>query len=468
MNRILIPLALLAVLRLAGADESLGPPEFDPLRYSELYDYLRDSSKRNDWWEKTKLIYLDPARTTSVSVGTETRVRYELLKNDNWGLGGSDGYEWVRELPYVDVKYDDRLRLFSQLIFAESIDQDSVSPVDRNRADLLQGFLAYRLDASPDLSLNFQVGRQLLRFGSGRLVDVRYGPNVLQPFDAAKAALDFSGWHADLFYSRPVQVKTELFDDKTNTQQELWGVYAWKKFEPPFGRDSKFAADFYYFGYRNDDVRYEQGSGAERRHTFGSRLFGNACGWDWNYEFFVQAGRFDIAHRNGNILAWSAGTDTGYTLRNVLLQPRAGLKANIISGDKNPRDGQLNTFNPLFPKGKYFGELTPIGPENLIDLQTSVDLKLCKDLELKTSGGLYWRESTRDAIYDVGRHIVRPGGTNDARFIGTQFEVLLSKKFNRNIDASASYSEFHAGQFVRQSGPGKTIKLVGVELMFRF
>src|SRR5204863_6064126 len=108
-------------------------------------------------------------------------------------------------------KYDDRLRLFSQLIFAESIDQESVSPADRNRADVLQAFLAYRLDIAPELALNFQAGRQLLRFGSGRLVDVRYGPNVLQPFDAAKAGIDFSGWHADLFYSRPVLIKTELF-----------------------------------------------------------------------------------------------------------------------------------------------------------------------------------------------------------------------------------------------------------------
>jgi len=46
--------------------------------------------------------------------------------------------------------------------------------------------------------------------------------------------------------------------------------------------------------------------------------------------------------------------------------------ATVPSGDNNPNDKDLQTFNPLFPKGKYFGELSLLGPYNLINLHPSI------------------------------------------------------------------------------------------------
>jgi hypothetical protein len=75
----------------------------------------------------------------------------------------------------------------------------------------------------------------------------------------------------------------------------------------------------------------------------------------------LQFGSFDSQRGNGSILAWSIGTETGYTI-DTFAKPRLFLRANIISGDKSADSANLQTFNPLFPKGKYFGELTPVGP----------------------------------------------------------------------------------------------------------
>ena len=44
------------------------------------------------------------------------------------------------------------------------------------------------------------------------------------------------------------------------------------------------------------------------------------------------------------------------------LAPRAMMRLNVISGDRNAQDRTLGPFNALFPKGKYFGELSPVGP----------------------------------------------------------------------------------------------------------
>jgi hypothetical protein len=62
------------------------------------------------------------------------------------------------------------------------------------------------------------------------------------------------------------------------------------------------------------------------------------------------------------------------TLANAPLRPRLGLKANVISGDDDPNDRDLQTFNTLFPKRRYFGELSLLGPYNSINLHPSIDV----------------------------------------------------------------------------------------------
>ena len=45
-------------------------------------------------------------------------------------------------------------------------------------------------------------------------------------------------------------------------------------------------------------------------------------------------------------------------------------KADIASGDRDPDYADLQTFNPLFPRGSYFNESALIGPDNFVDLLT--------------------------------------------------------------------------------------------------
>src|SRR5919206_487018 len=82
-----------------------------------------------------------------------------------------------------------------------------------------------------------------------------------------------------------------------------------------------------------EEARFDQGSAHEVRHTLGLRLWGRPGPWDYNVEVVYQLGTFGA----GQIHAWTAASDTGYTLRSMAWQPRLGLKADIISGDRNPR-----------------------------------------------------------------------------------------------------------------------------------
>jgi len=72
--------------------------------------------------------------------------------------------------------------------------------------------------------------------------------------------------------------------------------------------------------------------------------------WDYNEEGIFQFGHF----RSKDIRAWAISTEAGYRLDSIPLGPRFGLRAVAFSGNQNPGDDTLGTFNSLNEKGPYF------------------------------------------------------------------------------------------------------------------
>ncbi len=105
-------------------------------------------------------------------------------------------------------------------------------------------------------------------------------------------------------------------------------------------------------GLDRKNASFDQVTAHELRHSVGTRIWGHKAGWDYNLEFVYQFGSFG----SGDIQAWTAASDVGFTFANALFEPRLGLKANVTSGDDNPNNRDLQAFNPLFPRGAYFGE----------------------------------------------------------------------------------------------------------------
>jgi hypothetical protein len=440
------------------------PPALNPRHYDEDYAYLRDPAARTGaWWESLKYIPLNEAGDVYLTLGGELRLRYEGFENNNWGEepAPDDDYLLYRALPLADLHLGPNVRLFGQLIAAWAADKRPETPVDETGVDLLQGFVDVKLPLGDDDAFTLRPGRQILSYGSERLISVRYGPNVLRTFDAAKGFLEAGDWRVDGFYARPVAEGLNDFDNEADDTQSVWSLYA-TRHDLPVGEDAGF--DLYYIGYDNDAAAFNQGTGSERRHTMGARFYGEAQGWDWDWEAFYQFGEF----AGDDISAWSLASSTGYTFADVALAPRLGVKANIISGDDDPDDPDLQTFNPMFPKGKYFGELALLGPQNMINLHSTLDLRLAEGWTLGGAAVLYWRESTGDGVYDFGGNLIRSDMGSDARFIGTQAEVVLTYEHSRNLDALLSYSLFEPGDYIEDTGPNETVHFVGAELRFWF
>lgn len=339
-------------------------------RADEDYSFLRDQTRRTDFWDLIKFVPLNEAGSWYLSFGGEARERYEYFNHPNWGKDPQDhGYFLQRYFLHGDLQMGEHARLFAQL--QSSFENGRVGgprPSDKDELDIHQLFLDTKFTLAGDNSVTIRSGRQELAYGTQRIISVREGPNVRQSFDGFRIIYKDKEVQIDGFAAKPAQTNRYVFDDGSDNTKGLWGTYAVLPF--PFLPEGNI--DLYYIGLYRRTATFDQGKARETRHSVGARLWRTAAPFDYNFEALYQWGSFG----NGDIQAWTVASDTGYTFVSLPLRPRVGLRADIASGDENPNNAALQSFNPLFPKGAYFSEAGLIGPANLIDLNPCIDLHL--------------------------------------------------------------------------------------------
>ncbi len=441
--------------------EAWRPPTLTITRYTEDWSSLADpAARRARWTAPLKYIPLAPPQVW-LSTGLELRARVEATQ-------GQTARYW-RAMPHADLHVG-RFRVFVQgLANAAQGVVGGPSPVDRTGVDLLQAFADVTVPIAPGTTLRLEGGRQLVSLGSERLVGTRYGPNTPLPFDGTRALLDSGPYTASLFYLVPVAAGPHSMDDRRSRQKALWGLYATRW----LGSGHAARIDAYAMVYHDRAASLQQagfagGLGDERRVTLGLRSAGRAGSAYWDMEAMAQGGRLAGAP----IHAWSVALRAGRRFPALPATPDLSLHVDLASGDKAPADGRVNGFNPLFPKGKYFGELSPLGPRNLIDVHPALTLALGKlnggAVQLGVTGMAYWRQSRGDGVYDVPGRQLHPATAGQARFLGKQAEAVVTWQATRELALTASASHFVPGGFLVQAGAGRPIDLFAGEASFRF
>src|SRR5690606_32634181 len=136
----------------------------------EDYSGLKDSAKT--FYNKIKYIQLSEDRQFYLSLGGEARGELNYAENEDWGETnvGRDVFFLQRYHLHADLHIGDRIRIFGQLRSGledgrktgpRRIDEDKL-----NVQNLFIDFVAYK---KTDKLLTLRVGRQELRYGSGRL-----------------------------------------------------------------------------------------------------------------------------------------------------------------------------------------------------------------------------------------------------------------------------------------------------------
>src|SRR5271170_7586262 len=213
------------------------------LRDDENWGFLRDRSLRRDFWDPVKFIPLRNGGDWYLTIGGEAREVWEQIGNDNWGQQPyMNGYLNQRYMLSLDFHYGKHVRSFVELKSGlNSYRVGGPRPIDEKKLDFQAGFLEVGTSKDAD-SVALRVGRQELEYGSGRLIDVREGPNVRLSFDGFMVKSKINSWQIDGFALRPDLDNFGFFDNAPDHAVSFWGVYATRP------SSSKMSLEVYYLG----------------------------------------------------------------------------------------------------------------------------------------------------------------------------------------------------------------------------
>lgn len=418
---------------------------FRLLRYDEDYSVLKDSSRT--FYNRLKYLPLSQSGRTYVSFGGELRAELDRAMHEDWGAMnvGRNIFLLQRYQVHADLHLSDRIRIFGQLRSGlENGRKNGPRPIDEDQLNVQNLFIDLIPYKGMDDRMTIRLGRQELQYGSGRLLDVREGPNLRLYFDGAKVAYTSPKWNVDAFLMAAGRVKTGVFDNPIiSRKSSLWGIYS------THNAAKMLNIDLYYMGINRDEARFVNGVAAETRHTVGTRLWANGNELLYNFEIGYQLGKFGAA----DIRAWGGSMDIAYRFANLNGAPTVKLRSDFISGDDVKGDGKLGTFNALYPNGGYFGMNPQAGPANLLSIHPNLSWNPVENLLLSLETVFSWRQSLQDGIY-LPDGTLRLGSSNsDSRYIGTAYISTVSWQISKFLSYNAGVQYFKTGDFINDVIP---------------
>jgi hypothetical protein len=425
-------------------------PRLELLRADDNLGSLRDPSCRADLWDAAKYVELSPTADVYLSFGADLRLLYETVRNGNWGQSFPDNSTswWQRYMAHIDLRAGETFRAFLQLSSSLVNGPPGSAPTDD--LDVHQALVELG-----GQHLRLRLGRQEMQLGAARLVAVNDGPNIRRTFDGARLTAAFEGWQLDVFGLLPVSARPGFFDDSSSFGNQFWGIYS---AGPISSRILMF--DLYYLGVDRTQATFDQGRAKELRHTAGIRGWGHAGTFDYDLELTCQWGSFG----SGSIRAWAIALATRYGLGRAYLS----LKADLSSGDRNPANPNLETFNPLFPRSSYFGVVGFIGNLNQMELHPALGMALTPHLAAEAEAGFFWRQSLEDGLYGASGALRVSGHPATARLIGEVASANLNWTIDVHFNAIIVCAHILPGPFLTQSASASDLNYLGAWVVYRF
>ncbi len=444
------------------AEPNLEGPHFFNLRYREDYSYLDDHPEADGTDPFLRLKNIRLGDEWRVDFGGETRARFENRTNRYFGLSPrtSNTQQNYRHMLHANVKYSDTFRLFAQGIFAHVEDQDGpFQPTQEDHGDFQQLFGDFRL--VPD-TLTLRVGRQEMEYGNSRVVGPLDWVSTRRKFDAAKLLFESTYVDVDVFYAKPVSVdRTRL--NHWDHEYDFYGAYATYKGIPDHGVDAYFFAKD-----QTRDLENPNGHlGDQSIYTVGSRFWGQPGNWDYDAEFSGQWGTW----AGDRVNAWAFDVDGGYSF-DIPLHPRLGAGLSLASGDDDPRDQRVDTYDQLFPFDDVcIGILDLVGRQNLNRAYVSLDFWPVEDKVLAAVYlHAYWLNSEKDYYYDVGGSpLLRDRHGHSGTELGQELDLWLEWFIDPHSSLVFAYSHFWNGPYVNHVvDDDDQADLIMMQYRFRF
>ena len=466
----------------APAPAKAPPQPWKGLFYDNDFSYKRDPNHEPLWGEELKdvpldfLGGLDALDNSTLSFGGE--LRYRFMSEDNRlrpGGPAQNTYDLWRWRNYIDFRASDVFRAYVEMIDASIFNEDMPAlTIDLNRWNIQNAFIDIKTIERDGKPVYFRAGRQELLYGAQRLVSPLDWSNTRRNFEGLKLTSKGETWDVDVFTTRPVNLATgreeplSRFDnehDRAGGSRTFNGVYA------TYHGMENHAVDFYWLWLREQEERADRKDGS--RHTVGYR-------WLWTHKVYDECcdvsqlwkleceAAYQFGHDNNlTVNAAFCTADLSVTLPQVPWQPTFKALHYWGSGDRNPNDGQDNTFCVLFPLGHaYWGFIDNLSGQNLNDYSLQFSVKPTEKLTFLTA--MHWFElaNDHDVVYNVAGAPL--GAPQTGVEIGEELDLWLTYAFNPNLSVNVGYFWFWNGTFIQNNLPRPTQTELAIQTTLRY
>lgn len=329
--------------------------------------------------------------------------------------------------------------------------------------------------------VSLKVGRQVLSYGDERLIGGFDWNNIGRTFDAAKLHIQQELWWADLFAASVVVPErgsynqSDLFNgNETDRDQVFSGLYVSTTAIPIQTTDvyllhlhentSRFAAlpnndtNFFTLGFRvkskpgafaRTEAQPDGKSTADGKSIPAPAPAPKAIGFDYDAEVAFQRGEV----RGLDLTAAAVHAGVGYTF-DYAWKPRIGAEYNFASGDENPLDEDIETFQNLFPTNhKFYGYMDLFSWQNMQNPALTFRFSPLKNVTVGLDAHAFWVVSNEDSWYRAnGVTAVRPLNREADSYAGSELDLTITWKPVKQLALLFGYSHFWAGDYLKATG----------------
>ncbi|MHA4844747.1 alginate export family protein [Flavitalea antarctica] len=397
-----------------------------------------------------------------ISLGLSFREAYEYYDRYLWGIGIQDdnGYFLRRFLLHTDIRWNVYIRLFIQIQSSTIRGRyGGARPVqDLNRLAVLQLFAEQTILQERNAKLKLRLGKQSLDYSMGTLLDIR-DANVRLSWLGGKLIFENRSLKIDAFFMQPIKEEEGSLDDRINKSQKLAGIWGKAK----YSKSALNQLDFYYLFNKRDYTSFYQASGKETRHTVGMLLSLKCGNWAAYLVTDLQVGKFN----QGNIKAWKIAGLLRHAIPASGIKPVLSIQGAISSGDRDSSDSNLQTFNPLYPSGVYYGYVNNAGSANMIVLHPIVEFKFRDRLSIKTAYYRFWRQRVEDGLYSGNGSYLLPEANNH-HSVGSMWDMELNYSIGEHISMQLMCSHYKRSKYLeKQAVTNKDIFYVAAKTLIR-
>jgi hypothetical protein len=370
----------------------------------------------------------------------EFRTRVEGRTGFNYQPDNNDAYALVRNRLNVELLPASWLDFYAQ-------GQDSRAPgVDTGRPlttfkdgfDLRQAYV--RLGKAGGL-VKVTVGRQLLSYGSQRLIGPLDWTNTSRSWDAVKVELGTADAKLDLFASSVVVIDPAN-PDHHHDGFNIHGAYgSFRKIVPRATLET-------YLLWKTGRVSIWTGGFRVAAMPGTAGLHG----FDYQAEFARQWGTLGTVSHS----AEAGYAILGYSIGKHAWNPHLSAEFSHASGDPHPGTGTHRTFDQLLPTNHLFYGITdPSGWQNLDMARVGFDARPAKRLQVSVDYRELYLDSALDSLYTVaGAAAVKPRAGNTARHIGGEIDCSAVWSASSQWKIGGGVGRLKAGDFLRQNSKG--------------